>query len=212
MIRALVQDLAPHDDVDPHPRETKDDPVAAPASEKPAIKEPAVVPPMPPEGHIPEAWRADGAVLCVAGRGPLDEAASEMLAQLLSKHGLGTRVVPHSAVSRREIFNLDMTDVQMVCISYLEISGTPAHLRYLLRRLKQKAKAPTLVGLWPAEDAVLKSETMRATLGADYYVSSLRDAVVQCLKVASGEEKVPEGANTSAVEEATAARRLPLPA
>jgi hypothetical protein len=115
-------------------------------------------------------------------------------------------------VSRREIFNLDMSGVQMVCISYLEISGTPAHLRYLLRRLKQKAKAPTLVGLWPAEDAVLKSETMRATLGANYYVSSLRDAVVKCLKVATGDEKLPEPANTPAIEEATAAKRLPLPA
>jgi len=212
VIRALVQDLGVHDDVEPHPQETEDEPVAAPASEKPANKEPAVTQPMPEASNIPEAWRAEGAILCVAGRGPLDEAASEMLAQLLNKHGLGTRVVPHSAVSRREIYNLDMTNVQMVCISYLEISGTPAHLRYLLRRLKQRAKAPTLVGLWPAEDAVLKSETMRATLGANYYVSSLRDAVVQCLKVATGEEKLPEPANTPAFEEATAAKRLPLPA
>jgi predicted PurR-regulated permease PerM len=212
VIRALVQDLGSHDDVEPAPHETKDDPVAAPTSEKPANKEPAVAAPMPQESNIPEAWRAEGAVLCIAGRGPLDEAASEMLSQLLSKHGLGTRVIPHAAVSRREIFNLDMSGVQMVCISYLEISGTPAHLRYLLRRLKQKAKAPTLVGLWPAEDAVLKSETMRATLGANYYVSSLRDAVVKCLKVATGDEKLPEPANTPAIEEATAAKRLPLPA
>jgi predicted PurR-regulated permease PerM len=212
VIRALVQDLGSHDDVEPAPHETKDDPVAAPTSEKPANKEPAVAAPMPQESNIPEAWRAEGAVLCIAGRGPLDEAASEMLSQLLSKHGLGTRVIPHAAVSRREIFNLDMSGVQMVCISYLEISGTPAHLRYLLRRLKQKAKAPTLVGLWPAEDAVLKSETMRATLGANYYVSSLRDAVVKCLKVATGDEKLPEQANTPAIEEATAAKRLPLPA
>lgn len=212
VIRALVQDLSGHDDVEPAPQETEDEPVAAPASEKPANKQPAVTMPVPQESNIPEPWRVEGAILCVAGRGPLDEAASEMLAQLLNKHGLGARVVPHSAVSRREIFNLDMTGVQMVCISYLEISGTPAHLRYLLRRLKQKAKAPTLVGLWPAEDAVLKSESMRATLGANYYVSSLRDAVVQCLKVATGEDKLPEPANTPAVEEATADKRLPLPA
>ncbi len=212
VIRALVLDLGGHEDVEPKPQDTKDDPVAPPASEKPANKEPAVTEPMPRESNLPEAWRAAGAVLCVAGRGPLDEAASEMLSQLLNKHGLGTRVVPHEAVSRHEIFNLDMTGVQMVCISYLEISGTPAHLRYLLRRLKKKAKAPTLVGLWPAEDAVLKSETMRATLGANYYVSSLRDAVVQCLKVANGEAKQVDTANAPATGEATAARRLPLPA
>jgi len=211
--RALVQDLSGHDDVEPHPQETEDEPVAPPESEKPANKQPAVTKPIPEARGIPESWKAEGAILCVAGRGPLDEAASEMLSQLLNKHGLGTRVISHSAVSRREIFNLDMTGVQMVCISYLEISGTPAHLRYLLRRLKQKAKAPTLVGLWPAEDAVLKSEPMRATLGANYYVSSLRDAVVQCLKVATDEEKLPEPANSQNAEQAaTVNTRLPLPA
>src|SRR5690606_34368486 len=98
--------------------------------------------------------------------------------------------------------------------SYLEISGTPAHLRYLLRRLRKKApKAPILVGLWPAEDAVLKSEAMRATLGADYYVSSMRDAVVQCLKVATGEDELPRTVTPGqAAEEAAASKRLPLPA
>jgi predicted PurR-regulated permease PerM len=210
VIRSLVQDLGSHDDVEPPPQATKGEPVASPASDKPDIKAPAVEP-MPQHDRIAEAWRTEGAVMCIAGRGPLDEAASEMLAQLLGKHGLASRVIPHEAVSRRTISNLDMTGVQMVCISYLEISGTPAHLRYLLRRLKQKApKAPVVVGLWPAEDAVLKSEAMRATLGADYYVSSLRDAVVQCLKVATGQEVIPEAVTYAS--QAPAPKRMPLPA
>ena len=212
VIRALVQDLGSHDDVEPPPHQTKDEPVASPASEKPDIKEPAVVGPLPQQDKIADAWRTEGAVMCIAGRGPLDEAASEMLAQLLSKHGLGSRLIPHDAVSRRAILNLDMTGVKMVCISYLEISGTPAHLRYLLRRLKQKAPTvPVVVGLWPSEDAVLKSEAMRATLGADYYVSSMRDAVVRCLKVATGEEKIPQAVTTSDAA-AAASQRVPLPA
>ncbi|MET0527892.1 MAG: AI-2E family transporter [Microvirga sp.] len=214
VIASLVQDLGGHDDIEPPVQKTKDEPVASPQSEKPAIKEPAIVGEMPHEDKIAESWKADGAVMCIAGRGPLDEAASEMLAQLLRKHGLGSRLVPHEAVSRSTIFNLDMTGVQMICISYLEISGTPAHLRYLLRRLRKQApKAPILVGLWPAEDAVLKSEAMRATLGADYYVSSMRDAVVCCLKVATGEEQIPQAVTTErAANEASAGKRLPLPA
>lgn len=213
VIQALVQDLGGHEDVEPKPDKTEDEPVAPPQSEKPAIKEPAVVEPMPQQAVIPEVWCQEGAVLCIAGRGPLDEAAATMLSQLLGKHGLGTRIVPHEAASRTAIASLDLSGVQMVCISYLEISGTPAHLRYLLRRLKNQApKAPLLVGLWPAEDAVLKSEAMRATLGADYYVSSLRDAVVQCLRVATGEE-VPQAAKASSpAPQAAAAKRLPLPA
>ncbi|WP_230529984.1 AI-2E family transporter [Microvirga roseola] len=213
VIHALVQDLRYHDDVEPPPGETDDDPVAPPESEKPAIKEPAVLETRPLEERIPEDWTAEGAVLCIAGRGPLDEAASEMLAQLLAKHGLGTRVVAHEAVSRSAILNLDMSEVRMVCISYLEISGTPAHLRYLLRRLrKQVPKAPVLVGLWPAEDAVLKNEALRSTIGADYYVSSLRDAVVQCLKAATGEEEIPEAVTSAKARQAQETKRLPLPA
>lgn len=214
VIHALVQDLGSHDDVEPPPHETKDEPVASPQSEKPAIKEPAVQREMPHVDKIPDHWKAEGAVMCIAGRGPLDEAASEMLAQLLNKHGLGSRLVPHEAVSRTAIYNLDMTGVQMICISYLEISGTPAHLRFLLRRLRKRApKAPILVGLWPTEDVVLTNEAMRATLGADYYVSSMRDAVVSCLKIATGEEELPQSVTSGqAANEAAAGKRLPLPA
>src|ERR671920_2046377 len=118
-------------------------------------------------------WRSETPVLCIAGRGELDEAASEMLAQLLSKHGLCARVVPHEAVSRSNVLGLDVTGVAMVCISYLEISGNPAHLRYLLKRLRQRLPpgAPILVGLWPAEEAVLKDRQIQKQVGADLYTS-----------------------------------------
>jgi hypothetical protein len=134
--------------------------------------------------------------LCVAGRGPLDEAAAAMLAQLVGKHGLGARVVPHEAVSRARIGSLDVQGVGMICISYLDIRGNPAHLRYLLRRLRQKAAGtPLLVGLWPAEDVVLTDPAMRTQIGADEYVSSLRDAVEACLsraRVASETSSTPD--------------------
>jgi len=108
-----------------------------------------------------------------------------MLAQVLGKHGLGAAVVPHAAVARGRVDGLDVSGVAMVCISYLEISGNPAHLRYLIRRLRNRApEMPILVGLWPAEDKALKEESVRTAIGADYYVSSLRDGVKACLEAA----------------------------
>ena len=135
---------------------------------------------------LPPEWRSERAILCVAGHGPLDEAASAMLAQLLGKHGLGAQPVPHAAVARGRVSSLDVSGVAMVCISYLEISGSPAHLRYLLRRLRQRLPpgAPILVGLWPAEEAVLKDPQIQKQVGADHYTSSLREAVAACLNVA----------------------------
>jgi hypothetical protein len=78
----------------------------------------------------------------------------------------------------------------MVCLCYLEITGTPSHLRYLLRRLHQRLpSAKLLVGLWPAEQAILTDERLRTAIGADIYVSSLRETVEACLEAARGEEQ-----------------------
>ena len=73
----------------------------------------------------------------------------------------------------------------MVCISYLEISGSPAHLRYLLRRMRQRVPdAPILVGLWPAEDSVLKDTAARRRSAPTTTRPRLREAVNTCLEVA----------------------------
>ena len=77
---------------------------------------------------------------------------------------------------------LETKGVRMVCISYLEVSGNPPHLRYTIRRLRQKLPGSSiLVGLWPATDAALTDQGMRAQIGADYYARSLQEAVDLCI-------------------------------
>lgn len=185
---ALVGDLSAVPDEDPSPK------VAAAAAEKGVGEPPRETAPsvaLPPLAERPGTWASEQPVLCLAGRGPLDEAASAMLAQLLTKHGVGARVVPHEASSREQVGRLDANGVAMVCISYLDISGNPAHLRYLLRRLRQRLPGvPLLVGLWPEGEAVLTDKALAKAIGADYFTASLHDAVTQCLKVAAG--TVPE--------------------
>lgn len=68
--------------------------------------------------------------------------------------------------------------------SYLELSGGPSHLRYLLRRLRRllPPDVPVLVGLWPAGEAILEDERLRAAVGADDYTGSLHEAVAACLE------------------------------
>jgi hypothetical protein len=68
--------------------------------------------------------------------------------------------------------------------------GSPSHLRYLVRRLRRwLPEVPILVGFWPDEAQILKDDRVRAAIGADYYTSSLHDAVEACLEAAynSGE-------------------------
>lgn len=184
--RALVEDFEDHPDAEPAGDDATVNPSGTPTlAERTHTRTEAVPGQAPPREALPEAWRGEAPVLCVAGRGPLDEASSAMLAQLLRKHGLGARVIGYEAVSRDRIRDLDLTGVAMVCISYLDISGSPAHLRYLLERLKRRApQLPVLVGLWPVGETVLTDAALGRAIGADVYVSSLRDGVKACLKAA----------------------------
>jgi hypothetical protein len=88
-----------------------------------------------------------------SGRDPLDSVAASMLAQLLRKHGLGAQSALHSEVSRFAINTLDTTGVAMIFITYAELRGEPPHMRYLLRRIRQRFPlCPVLVGFWDPDE------------------------------------------------------------
>lgn len=138
----------------------------------------------------PAQWKADGSILCIAGRGVLDDAVTAMLEQLLAKRGFGAKRVSHDVGSRANIDRLDATGTRLVCISYLEIGGSPSHLRYLVRRIRSRVgNVPILVGLWPEGEAALTDREIQRTLGADLYVGSLGAAVEACLEYAGAERE-----------------------
>ena len=123
-----------------------------------------------------------------------------LLRQPLRKHGLDAQLARYEAVSRASIGSFGVQNAAMVCISYLDIKGTPAHLRYLLRRLRERLPhAEFLVGLWPAQDPILRDPHLRQTVGASYYVSTLHEAVEACLAVAHKSAKGP-GTETPTAE------------
>ncbi|MBV9518578.1 MAG: AI-2E family transporter [Hyphomicrobiales bacterium] len=171
-IEAKGRDKAEHDD--------QRAPTRAPVEDIPVVER---------EG-LPPAWQGETPVLCVCGRGPFDDTASAMLAQLLGKHGLGARTVSHAAISRSRAASFAAEDVAMICVIYLEVERNLPHVRHLLRRLHQRLpKAAILVGLWSEADGAGKEERPRMGVSADYHASSLREAVRACVMAASqGEE------------------------
>jgi hypothetical protein len=65
----------------------------------------------------------------------------------------------------------------VIAVSYLEVRGSPAQLRYLVRRLRAKAPgARVVVGRWPLGETALGDPGVQQALGADRYASSLADA------------------------------------
>jgi hypothetical protein len=162
-VEGVIDDLADHADASTP---------AATAGEAGAAAQPRGAP-----GNAPDGDRPDKAVLCIAGRGSLDEAAVAMLAQLLARQGVGARVVSSAEVAPANIFRLDVTGTQIACLSYLEAGGL-TNARYLVRRLRRKLpRARIIVGFWTlAADDAVRRDALNET-GADFVVSSLRDAV-----------------------------------
>ena len=164
------------DDLSDHGEET------APALEAggPEAELPPLV--LSPEELAPD-WR-ESPVLCIAGRGSLDEAAAAMLAQLLENRGIGARVVPSGAVSVANLMRLDVTGVQMAFLSYLE-PGSFTNPRYLVRRLRRRLPQATIVdGFWTLTAQEAADRDALGATRADCVVTSLREAVEQAINAA----------------------------
>ena len=130
---------------------------------------------------VPPASLGGKPIRCVAGRGLLDQAAATMLAQILAKHGLSAEIVPAESVSRAGISAFASENVAVICVCYVDSGGSTSHLRFLLRRLRQRVPdARLVVALWPRDHFAGLNEGVRASLGADYYVTSLQEATNAC--------------------------------
>jgi predicted PurR-regulated permease PerM len=100
---------------------------------------------------LPVSWR-NRPVLCVAGRGPLDEAAGILIMDMLTKYEIGGRLVSSDQTSAAQIGELDKEGVQLVCVSYLE-PGTFKNARYQVRRLRKTIPGVPVIALfWGLSD------------------------------------------------------------
>jgi hypothetical protein len=198
-IKRLVEKLEEYPDADPEVKNGEKAEIAAvdlpSQAEQELPKASAPQGEKPDHADLPPAWQSSSAVLCVSGSGPLDDAASSILAQLVRKHGLGTKMISYDITQPERLPRVDLRGSAMICITYLQLSGTPAQLEYLVRRLRRRLPgAVFLIGLWPQEDVILADVRLRKALGADYYTSSMREAVEACLeaaRIAAGEIAEP---------------------
>ena len=150
---------------------------------------------------------AAGVVACVAGRGPFDEVVSVMLTQLLTRRGVACRRIAHSLVSRERVAQLDVSGVLVITVSYLELAASPAHVRYLMQRLRHRApQAALVVGLWSPGEAEVSESGLQNTPGNVRHVASLREAIEATL-AALIETEAPQ-ARTAQAGSAAAARPI----
>jgi predicted PurR-regulated permease PerM len=161
-VEDVVEDLSEHEDApQTNERETEDE-----ANSKTKIA--------PGEGTL-AAPKERKTVLCIAGRTPLDQAGSTILAQILEKHGVAARVEGPQAHASG-IFALSADGVNAICVFFLDHRSV-ASIRYSVRRLRKKfADIPIGICLWGATDL----NSIAASAGADGTVGTLVDAISFC--------------------------------
>jgi predicted PurR-regulated permease PerM len=137
----------------------------------------------PPPAELPAGWQ-DAPVMCVAGRGPLDEAAALLLVDMLGKYGIGARVVSSDETSPTQIRDLPCEGVQLTCVSYLE-PGTFKNARYQVRRLRARMPGvPVLAIFWSlAGDHSRYLDGIEAT-ECDIVTTGLKETVRHVLTIA----------------------------
>jgi hypothetical protein len=165
-VQGLLDDLADHED--PPPDETETDRPSSPAL--PVLDADALAP----------AWR-NRPVLCVAGRGPLDEAAALLLAQLLERHGIGARVASCEAASAANVMELEAEGVEIAVASYLDARSL-TNARYLVRRLRRRLpRASVICAFWTMTPEQVQHRDAASATAADEIVTTLREALERIL-------------------------------
>jgi predicted PurR-regulated permease PerM len=199
-VSEFASDLSDQDDRPPAKGNSTTDAEASSAVESVAENAANENLPILTKESLPPAWQGEHPVLCVAGRSLIDEAAATMLAQLSTAHGLAARVEGPAALSTTNVFRLDTTGVAIVCLVYLDASGS-AHMRYSVRRLRRKLpKATIILGCWVKEIDPAALELLREGAKADLVAASVGEAVKLCIEATGVQDQRQEasGQETSA--------------
>jgi len=136
-----------------------------------AVMATAPNPPFSDGRMAPASWQAPGAVLCIPGRGQLDDLAATMAVQSLQARGFGVRLLPNAALGA-EVEGAD--GVRLCCISVLEGGSSAASIRFFLRRIQRRLPdAAVVVCLWYANADSPTLATLRAEGGDEFIVLSV---------------------------------------
>jgi hypothetical protein len=130
------------------------------------------------ESAAPTEGFSSGAVLCLAGRTAIDQAACAILAQLVERERVKARVLGPDSLSISGVSRLNPDGIEALCIFYLGRQSL-AVVRYSVRRLRKRFPGvPIAVCLWGSVDLAPTVEAAQA----DATINSLRETVAFCTK------------------------------
>lgn len=125
---------------------------------------------------LPRAWSGESAVLCIPGRGQLDDLAATMAVQALHGAGFGAGLAPNLVLGASS--EVDLGQTRICCLSVLEEGSSVAGIRYFIRRMeKRMPNAEIVVGLWHARRDSASLSALRAEGGTEHVVLSIGELI-----------------------------------
>ncbi len=137
-----------------------------------------LAPLVPMEALRMAGWQHDGAVVCIPGRGQLDDLAAMMAMQVLCDAGFGAIRESNAVLGKAQAGDGGVGQARLCCLSVLDQGSSASGIRYLLRRIhRQMPDAIVVVGLWHATGDSAMLDKLRSEAAEETIVLSLGELV-----------------------------------
>ena len=144
------------------------------------------------------SWHRDGAVVCIPGRGQLDDLAATMAMQVLRDAGFGARQESNAILGT--VHAEPPIQPLLCCLSVLDQGSNPSGIRYLLRRIhRQMPDAVVVVGLWHATASSTLLDQLRAEAAEETIVFSIGE-LIALVRAISARHTRPEAVRAEAMQ------------
>ncbi len=123
-------------------------------------------------------------ILCVGGRGAMDDAAAAMLSQVLKVQGASVATVGHTALPGRDVQALLADGIDTVLVTFLN-GNSKSHARQIVRRLKRSRPALRVGVVMPMADGQRNKQIEADEIDADFVSPTITQAVRSALTSSS---------------------------
>ncbi|MBB3945057.1 putative PurR-regulated permease PerM [Rhizobium skierniewicense] len=117
----------------------------------------------------------DQTVLCLGGRGSIDDAASAMLSQIIDIQGADVSFASFAGLAGRGAQKLGLDGIDTVVVCFLN-GNSKSHARQIIRRLKRAKPAMRVGILVPTANGQNFAQIDAAEISADFIATSLNEA------------------------------------
>ena len=141
----------------------------------------------------PSDWQHQGTIICIPGRGQLDDLASAMAVHALDEAGFGAIAEPNLVLGGHGPAPPSSKIARLCCLSILEEGSTSSAIRYFIRRVQKQMPGTTIVvGLWHADRNSSLLSDLRDGGGDEHLVLSIGELLAFCRAFAARKRTVPK--------------------